>query len=536
MKLSGSEATRGVWQVLGRVMRAEGGATAPTFAILAAAILLSVAVSIEYSRFITEVWRDQRAVDAAVLAASVKLGTPNQDSEGEALAQAFYEANRKDSTPSALGTITFDNETGEVTAQTQTTWQATLLNALNSYFPGIGDDKPISKRATVVKGGGSVEVALVLDNSGSMAGTHIENLRTAASNLLQVLFAGAEGTDRVMVGVVPFAASVNVGAGSADSGWIDTGGAASTHYENFAESRTRMQLFADMGQTWRGCVEARAGGHDVTDTPPASGDTLFVPMFSPDEPGDAGSNELGYSNSYLNDDGGSCTPYTRVCTEYSRRGNCRNWEVQRLPNAEAQARTCKYAGQSPNGHQGPNAQCTTQAILPLNATRSEVEAAVATMQASGNTNIKEGVAWGWRVLSPGVPFTEGREGDAQHNRKIMVLMTDGENMYNSSSTHNKSVYGAHGFAAKGRLGTTYSQSAYTNYLNARTREACTNAKAAGITIYTVAFRLENNPTTQALLRDCASGPDNVFTASDGAGLVQSFRSIGRDISSLRLAG
>ncbi|MDX2289840.1 MAG: VWA domain-containing protein [Hyphomicrobiaceae bacterium] len=521
---------------LTRSLSCEDGAVAPALAILFATVMLAAAVAVEHNRIITEMGRDQRAVDAAVLAAADRLGMDDQESAGQAVALAFYAANRKPSTPSTLGDVTFDADTGEVSATTNTTWHATLLRSLEPWFPGAGQDRTLNKSATVSKGSGSVELALVLDNSGSMQGQYIEDLRTAASNLLATVFAGVDGTDRVKVGVIPFAASVNVGAVNKNASWIDGAGQAPTHFENVSESRTRFQLFEDLGTNWAGCVEARAAGLDVTDAEPVSGSTLFVPMFAVDEPGDAGSNSLGYTNSYLDDDGGTCEPYHRTCLNYSRRGKCTEWQVTRLPNAEAQARTCKYSGELPQYTAGPNAMCTTQPLLPLNSTKSEVEAAVTAMQANGNTNIKEGVAWGWRVLSPGAPFTEGREFGSEDNRKIMILMTDGENFLSSAGNHNKSIYAAQGYAAKGRLGTTYNASGYTSYLAARTRDACANAKAAGITIYTVAFRLENDPTTQALLRDCASDPDNAFTASDGSGLIQSFRNIGREISSLRISG
>jgi hypothetical protein len=109
----------------------------------------------------------------------------------------------------------------------------------------------------------------------------------------------------------------------------------------------------------------------VQDAPATGGDTLFVPMFAVDEPGDAGSKELGYANSYLDDDGGSCTPYPRECTGgHTRRGTCRSWSVTRLPNPEAQARTCKYHGATASGATGPNTGCTTQAILPLDASKA----------------------------------------------------------------------------------------------------------------------------------------------------------------------
>ncbi len=45
------------------------------------------------------------------------------------------------------------------------------------------------------------------------------------------------------------------------------------------------------------------------------------------------------------------------------------------------------------------------------------------------TSIGEGAAWGWRTLSPGAPFTEGRPYGAEENQKVLVLMTDGQNTY-----------------------------------------------------------------------------------------------------------
>lgn len=516
----------------------ERGVTTVVFAISLAGILLAAAVAVDYGRMVTDKMRDQRALDTAVLAASDRLGYDDEQVSGEARAEAFYRANRQQNSTSNIKDVTLDSSTGEVAAKTQTTWSATLLKGLEHYFPGISADRQISVSATVAKGTGSVELALVLDNSGSMSGDHIENLRSAANDLVGTIFAGVEGTERVKVGVVPFAASVNVGAAYRNAEWIDGQGQAPTHYENFSENRTRFDLFDATGSSWAGCVEARSGGMDVTDAPPlaSNGASLFVPMFAPDEPGEAGSSSLGYNNSYLDDDGGQCPRYERVCKKYSRRGNCTNWKTITLPKSEAQARTCKYFGGQSSGAVGPNAMCTTRALLPLNSTKADVQTAISNMRASGNTNIKEGVAWGWRVLSPGQPFAEGQDYGGGENRKIMILMTDGQNWYNHKSTHNKSVYAAHGYAKKGRLGSTYSRVAYTNHLNGRTRTVCTNAKAAGVQIYTIAFRLEDDPTTQALLRDCATDSDSFFTASDGATLIQSFRNIGREINTLRVSG
>ena len=39
------------------------------------------------------------------------------------------------------------------------------------------------------------------------------------------------------------------------------------------------------------------------------------------------------------------------------------------------------------------------------------------------------MAWGWRVLSSGEPFTEGRPDEEHGNDKVVIVLTDGANLY-----------------------------------------------------------------------------------------------------------
>jgi hypothetical protein len=125
------------------------------------------------------------------------------------------------------------------------------------------------------------------------------------------------------------------------------------------------------------------------------------------------------------------------------------------------------------------------------------------MHAKGSTNILD-LMWGWRVLSPEEPFTQGRpDGDSEYN-KYLILMTVGETIHQAAANHNKSIYHAFGYASNGRLGATATSTALSGQMNNKTRAACENAKAAGITVYTIAFRLENDANRRALLASCAS--------------------------------
>jgi Flp pilus assembly protein TadG len=525
-----AERSAGLARILTGFGRDQSGTIIIPFCLAFAVVLFAIGMAIDFGRAEHERMQMQWALDAAALAAAHQLGLPDQDEKSRAAADAYFRVNSPEGTQTHIDSITLDADKGELTLTSGGPSLTTLLNAFGISSLNLGASSKVSK------GDGTVEVALVLDNSGSMAGQYIEDLKTAATNLIGVVFAGAQD-DKVKVGVIPFAGSVNVGPEMRDSGWIDTSAAAPTHVENFAEARSRFDLLSQMSVDWRGCVEARPAPYDTQDTEPnaAVPATLFVPMFAPDEPDSGNDNGDFYNNNYLDDFGGSCPPQPQVCVNWSTRQNrCRQWGPQPLDPATAQARTCKYDGATVYGA-GPNANCTTAPILPLTSNKADAEAAVTAMLANGNTNIAEGAMWGWRVLSPEVPFTEGRPWDDRHNQKVMVLMTDGENTYQAYSNHNRSVYGAFGYAAKGRLGTTYSQSALVSEMNAKTTAACNNAKAQGVVIYTVAFRLESNPSTQALLQGCASGADKAYRASDGAALIQTFQIIGREIAQLRVS-
>jgi len=518
-------------RAMGDCARDRSGSSVIIFSLSFAVLMFATAMAIDYGRAELERMHMQRALDAAALAAAHQLGQEDQEVKARAAAEAYFRVNSPLGAQTHIDSLVLDAQNGEVTMTAAGFSMTSLLNAFGIRTIALGVGSKVSK------GDGTIEVALVLDNSGSMGGQPIIDLRTAARNLVDQVFGGAENDDKVRVGVVPFAGSVNVGAGHRDSGWIDTAALSPVHFENFAEQRTRFELLSTMGVAWRGCVEARPAPHDTQDTIPSASTpaTLFVPMFAPDEP-DSGNDEgSSYPNSYLNDFGGSCPAPQQVCVRWSnRRNRCSQWGPEPLAAATAQARTCKYDSATPSGA-GPNNGCTTQPLLALTQHKTDVTAAIDLMQANGNTNIGEGVMWGWRVLSPELPFTEGRSWDEANNQKIMVVMTDGQNTYQTYNNHNRSSYGAFAYAVKDRLGTSHSQSALVSQMNAKTSAACGAAKVQGVTVYTIAFRLESDPTTLSLLQGCASGADKAYRASDGQALIQVFQAIGREIAKLRLS-
>ena len=157
------------------------------------------------------------------------------------------------------------------------------------------------------------------------------------------------------------------------------------------------------------------------------------------------------------------------------------------------------------------------------------------MDASGSTNIANGIGWGTRVISPGMPFTEGVAYSDSEYVKAMVILTDGENWYNGDGHYYRSDYSAYGYSRFGRLGTTTSSdSGLRNALNDRTEAACDYAKSQGIRVYTITFQVSSSSTRQ-MMEDCASHPSLYFDSPSNAALQDAFQLIAGDLTNLRLS-
>ena len=120
------------------------------------------------------------------------------------------------------------------------------------------------------------------------------------------------------------------------------------------------------------------------------------------------------------------------------------------------------------------------------------------------TNISLGVEFGFHMLSDNTPFSEGVSYDDKETQKFMVVLTDGaqtEPAFGPGSTRT---------VAQGE---------------ANLESLCTNAKAKGITMITIAYDLDDNATTQRL-KNCATDPNkNFFVATSAAAVAGAFENI-----------
>lgn len=198
----------------------------------------------------------------------------------------------------------------------------------------------------------------------------------------------------------------------------------------------------------------------------------------------------------------------------------------------------KYVGKTFTGTAGPRRACAMQTVLPLTNDKQAILDKINALNPSGNTHIPLGAAWGWRLLSPTPPFTEAVSYSAPLWIKAMVLMTDGMNtMPSQSSTLNGSRYTAYGYAAQARMGAGIdTASEMVAEMDAGLLRVCSNMKALGIRIYTIAYDIDAaEESVKDLLEDCATDPSLFFDATDSAAIDAAFTAIAQDLSSLRLS-
>ena len=500
--------------------RDESGAAAIIFAV--ALVLLAPLTLGVFDLYIgaNQKQKLQDALDAAALFAA--RSSAQTQKEINEVGQRALEANLSSFPGSALITSSFVLDGPKVVASAE---MAPMAVATGFFQHGN-----VKAGAEVLRAMDRLEIALVLDNTGSMSGTKMSTLKSAAKDLVDKLeAAGKRSTakDPIQISLVPFSSTVRVAenvsvknyntstyTGPGIPNWLD--GRARGHntagVDIFTTANTdRFAVLKSMkdNQVWGGCVESRRQPFDVQDTAPyaANMDSYFVPYFAPDEPDRTFWWQSSNPNSYLDDDTNG--------DDWDRQGN-----------------VAKYKNGKPSGG-GPNKGCDLEPIMPLTTDMSALKSAIDSMNANGNTNIPMGLVWGWHTLSPNAPLSDGVAYGTKNHRKIIILMTDGDNVFSSHNNHNSSQYSGLGYLWQGLLGiTSGSNNTRNDKMDERLALLCKNIKDKEIVLYTV--RVEVKTGSSDLLKNCATDPDKFFDVQNVSQLGAAFDAIAGSIDNLRL--
>ncbi len=444
-------------------------------AALAIPLIIATGLAIDGGRGYLVKARLGDAIDAAGLAATMSM--LDEEYFEEDFEQIFYANFPAD----FLGAdITLNSPIVSADQRTVIYSASATIDTTFMRIAGI-DTMTVANSTEVSRQTASLDLVISMDMSGSMGNDNrIDGARDAANTLVDILYGADTIKQFLNMGVVPWNLKVNVSDGTSYSsstiqavaGFTNpiTGISQSSVY--YADN-SPVPLLSEPPADWQGCVYARYldDGNDSNDA-----DYLLGPISV------GGADWFGWQPVGPDDE------------------------------------------PSPGGTCGGCGACLDHAITPLTDDRSAIEAAIADMtNPDGQTNIVQGLAWGYRVLSPGEPFDQADPNPVGNHQRAIVLLTDGQHWGNQGDAYDGAFSSG---AGAGGLG-----------LDQRLRDLATYIKSQGITIYAIQYYFDNGPLAD-LMQDVATEPGAPYYhfAPDAATLDTVFEEIGNHLSNLRLSG
>jgi len=455
------------------------GMTAVWFGLSILPIALLALGGIDITRASSEKVLIQNALDTAVLMAarSGQLTDVELDKMGDAALKAQLE---QSGSASSEFTSTFknganDSVTGVVKAKVGTVG----LGLMNIDYLKIEATTEVQRGMDE-----SIELALVLDTTGSMSGARLTSLKSAATSLVNTLTSDPKAN--VKIAVVPFAQYVNTGVARRNEPWMNVPANWTQNVKGSCWTQTSKTTCKTKQVA---CVKYNDGvpynstcgqNYDCVTT------TLTPPITHC-------SSDYTVTHTYSGCTGSPAYPRNVSDSDLTRR------------------------------YPGFLGTTCGSVMTPLTSNMTTVKNAITALSASGETYIPSGLAWGFNAISSPIPLTEaapyGADGENSNPRKAIVLMTDGRNTQRMNHGNGRHDVNAASNATEPN-----------NY----TKELCTNIKAKNIDVYTVAFEVTDN-TIKKILEDCASSPEHYFDASNSAKLTKAFAEISFSLRSLFIA-
>ncbi len=186
------------------------GAAVVLVAVMMVPLVGAAGVAIDSARGFIVQSQLTAALDAAGLAAAQETGEAAQRAEAE----RFFNVNTDIATP---GVRVFGP--GLTVSEDQSTLTLTASAEVDTLFARVLGREVIdvNAQAVILREERGIELALVLDNTGSMRGLgedgrrRIDAMRDAATTLIENLFGNRETVQSLRVALVPFTSTVNIG-------------------------------------------------------------------------------------------------------------------------------------------------------------------------------------------------------------------------------------------------------------------------------------------------------------------------------------
>lgn len=454
------------------------GNVATMFAVSAFTLVIGIGAAIDYSGVTSERQNLQDVIDAATLAA----GQANTNNLQEL--QLIVDQ--------VIASHYTNNETIET--EIRIVDQQVIVDAFSIYdthlMGVIGQDQlRIGARAGSPIGSDQpVKLALVLDTTDSMFGPNIAAMRTAANAMVDSL---DRPDANVAISVVPFGQYVNVGTNNRLATWLDVTADGTSETQTICRPEVIVITPSVCEETGNTIVT-----EDIRDG------VVFGTIERP---------EVVCTPAVTEETGNT------ICDDFTTTNTWRGCVGSR--NAPLNRRAA-FDGNLINGVM--NIRCGTP-LLELTDNMPTVKSKISSLETDGETYMPSGIVWGWRTLQDQEPFktkvTFESEGVPVEPKKVMVIMTDGANTRSQGGSETF----RHDFRTKSDADT-------------KTAALCAGAKADGITIYTIGYRLQDaTEETKTVLRNCASSPANNFGAASASELREVFLKISSSLGTSRLS-
>lgn len=426
---------------------------------------------------------------------------------------------------------------------------------LPPYGQLLDDTIPIKVHSEVNRSAKNLEVAMVLDITGSMSGDDIANLKTAALKMVDIVVKDVQTPYTSRMSVVPYSMGVNLGASAAAArgpviaGKAITGATRSCTPVYRPTSCTITVTAANHGFAVndRVVVTGVSGMaiNSATDTTRSSTNTAFTVTARTT---DTFSYVIGQNITGSYSGGGTAYCAAAGCQYFAFTNASGGTSVHEISNCVTErVGSAAYTDASPGsayvGRSYPSGSntseknnCPSAQLQALTSDRNSLKSIINSLSAGGSTAGHIGTAWGWYTVSPNFnslwpSASAANDYDPLTTIKAVVLMTDGEfnTPYYSGVIAKDSLSGSYG-----RNDVRINQNASNGASASQAQKLCAAMKAKGVTVYTVGFSITANSAPANLLSSCASSSDKAYLADSGTALIAAFEAIGRDITKLRI--
>lgn len=235
-----------------RFARDERGNVAMLFGLAIIPVMLFTGAAVDYSRALAERERIQTALDATAIAlAKTPKGTSLTDLQ--ALADKYFAATFRTTDGLASPAIAVSQNAGRI--------RLAATSSVETAFMRLAgwEQLPLAVDTEVTNDKRKIEIALVLDNTGSMGSAgKMPALKAAVNDLINQLQAKVTEPDDVKMSIVPFDTSVRISTAHESASWL--------RWDVVQENTSYGWWFRQppAPAAWTGCIIDRDQPWDVT--------------------------------------------------------------------------------------------------------------------------------------------------------------------------------------------------------------------------------------------------------------------------------